>query len=118
MNKGERIRLQLKRQLQFLLNSCQLFKAGCEEVRIATSLRVLLCDKEKDSKNQGSILKHLNAKETRIWSTCGGELQEDVSRVIFCDNYGPGVGIIQPWSHCLEQNPIQLKVSDWLNQTD
>jgi hypothetical protein len=61
-------RAALKRQINFLASSCQGFDAGFhdEAIRIAQCIRVLL----HDTRNQTSVLTHLNAKGIALTSTC------------------------------------------------
>jgi hypothetical protein len=61
-------RAALKKQINFLTRSCQSFDAGFhdEAIRIAVCIRVLL----HDTKNQRSVLTHLNAKGIALTSTC------------------------------------------------
>ena len=58
----------LRRQLGFLASSCQSFDAGFydEAIRIAQCIRVLI----HDTKNQRSLLTHLNAKHVLLTSSC------------------------------------------------
>ncbi len=63
-----RFREQLKHQLTFIANSCDGYDRGqvSEAIRIGTSLRVLL----RDTRQSISLLKHLDAKQVPLLSTC------------------------------------------------
>ena len=63
----DRFKDQLKRQFGFLVNSCRIFDNGDweEAIRIATCIRVLIHDTSKST----SLLKHLNAKSIKLFST-------------------------------------------------
>ncbi len=63
----DRFKDQLKRQYGFLINSCEIFDNGNweEAVRIATCIRVLVHDTPKST----SLLKHLNAKNIKLFNT-------------------------------------------------
>ncbi len=63
----DRFKDQLKRQFDFLINSCKIFDNGDREeaIRIGTSIRVLL----HDTKNSVSLLKHLNAKNILLFDS-------------------------------------------------
>jgi hypothetical protein len=60
-------RTQLKRQIKFITNSCQLYDQGCveEAVRIAAVLRVLF----HDSNRSVSLLTHLRSNSITLLST-------------------------------------------------
>jgi len=62
-----RFKKYLKRQLHLLRNSCHFFdKGACDEaVRIATCIRVIV----HDTGSSTSILKHLDAKDIRLFTT-------------------------------------------------
>jgi len=59
---------QLERQLSFIRNSCELFDRGQPEeaIRIAVSMRVLF----HETRNQTPLLRHLNANNINLLSTC------------------------------------------------
>ena len=61
-------RQKLREQLGFLGRSCGAFDAGYQDeaIRIAQCIRVLI----HDTRNQVSVLSHLNARNTRLTSTC------------------------------------------------
>lgn len=68
MEEADRFRTQLRIQLRFLATSCEMFDKGDQEeaIRIATTLRVLLHDTKKST----SLLRSLDATDTRIITTC------------------------------------------------
>jgi hypothetical protein len=61
-------RAALSRQLHFLSASCRSFDEGFpdEEIRIAQCIRVLM----HDTRNQCSLLRHLNSKSIMLTSSC------------------------------------------------
>ena len=63
----DRFKDQLKRQFNFLINSCKIFDNGDweEAIRIATCIRVLIHDTSKST----SLLKHLNARNIKLFNT-------------------------------------------------
>lgn len=66
----DRFKEQLKRQYNFLIYSCEAFDKGNweEAVRIATCIRVFVHDTPKSI----SLLKHLNAKNIKLFNTSPG----------------------------------------------
>jgi hypothetical protein len=86
---------QLKRQVKFLKNSCQAFDQGEweEAIRIATSIRVLL----HDSTRSTSILKHLNAKNINLFSTCVNPVENNNTSNMQCFcGFAMGIIILGP----------------------
>lgn len=59
---------QLRKQIDFLRTSCDLYDAGKkdEAIRIANALRIIF----HDTRSSTSLLKHLNAGAIRLLSTC------------------------------------------------
>ena len=87
-------KMHLNTQLAFLTSSCQSFDRGFhgEAIRIATAIRVLI----HDTRNQRSLLSHLNGKNIVLVSTCldiASKMQRGVGQVqIFngMGRYAPG----------------------------
>jgi hypothetical protein len=116
-------RQKLREQLGFLQRSCRAFDAGChdEAIRISQCIRVLI----HDTRNQTSLLTHLNAKNINLLSTCldiASKMQRGVGKMqIFngMGRFGPSPEGTRYYPK-LDGNPFtrhQARVGDWWAET-
>lgn len=116
-NQQAELLVQLRRQLQFIKNSCNRFDQGdiAEALRIAVSLRVLFYDKNSSST---SLLTHLGEKDTiHLLSAAKSIGNVDISNF--------DIGFIIPMNftssgirHTIDpdQAPRFIKIHEWLNE--
>lgn len=116
MNNSERFTEQLRRQLNFIRTSCELFDRGMfeEGMRISVNLRILF----HDTKRSTSLLSHLNAKHIKMLSTVGQiEGCQYADPMVGFSNCGEQQGLRPScllyafWSECRE-----LSIEEWWNQ--
>lgn len=117
----------LTRQLGFLARSCASFDNGFQDeaIRIAQCIRVMLYD----TKNQTSILSHLNSKGIELTSTCmdmAARLTDPNSLAYgSCPQVFNGMGRFESNSDGMKYHPklgdgmfnYGLPVEQWLDQT-
>lgn len=114
MKNQNRIKKQLSYQITFLKNSCDLYDRGFfeEAIRIAVALENLLSLR----KNATSLIKHLNAENTKVFSTTESfqdtkDYQE--SRILFLKN----VSITDGQNGVRDNHPSGQKKRDEINKT-
>jgi len=110
------MRSQLQRQLGYLQRSARLFDLGYldEGVRIATCLRVLFHDGQRDPPTQGSIYKLLGRPRLSMRTTVKPRLFGP--EVFAFDGYLHLPGNIRPWDEYLKGDGHLLDVDAWWSQ--
>lgn len=112
----ERMRDQLQRQLGYLERSASLFDLGYfdEAVRIATGLRILFHDGNRDTATQGSLIKLLGRPAIQLRSTRPTKSIGAGTKAF--DGYLHLPGNLRPWEEYLREDNRWLSVADWWNE--